>query len=91
MDFDPVKMIVSLGYINGGIEVLNIENINEVENSFFIMTPQLRIMQKDAILCLSIIHDPLHSYIGFITETCFSGINYNKKSTPFAKIKIFRG
>ncbi len=91
MDFDPAKMSVTLGYINGAIEVLNIENISEEGNIFFIMTPQLRIMQKDAILCLSIIPDPLHSYIGFVSETSFSGLNYDKKSNPFAKIKIVRG
>jgi hypothetical protein len=45
MDFDPVKMIVALGYNDGSIEVLNIEKSSE-GSSFYFLVKELRVLQR---------------------------------------------
>lgn len=45
MDFDPLKMIATLGYIDGQIEVNKINQTADNERFYFI-TPELRVKQR---------------------------------------------
>ena len=87
MDFDRAKMIVSLGYAEGSIEVLQIEKSTDGDN-FYYMTKELRVLQRENIVCVSIISDPECPYIAFVTESNFSGMNYERRTGPFAKVKV---
>ncbi len=88
MDYDVEKKIATLGYIDGIVEILKIEFVPENDGNFYIMTPWMRVMQRENINCVSIISDSNCPYIAFVSESNFSGINYEKRSGPFAKIKI---
>lgn len=52
------------------------------------MLPELKVIQKDGIVNLSLNEDPLCPYLGFITEGSLTGLNYEKRSNPFARIKV---
>ena len=45
MDFDNIKMIVSLGYNDGSVEVHKIVKTTDGD-TFFFMTAELRVLQK---------------------------------------------
>lgn len=45
MDFDNKKMIVSLGYNDGSVEVHKIEKTTDGD-TFYFTTPQLRVLLK---------------------------------------------
>lgn len=45
MDFDSVKMVATLGYGDGSVEVHKIEK-NTDEDVFYFMTLELRVLQR---------------------------------------------
>jgi len=55
------------------------------------MNPELRVQQRENVVSVSIMNDSDCPYIAFVTESNFSGVNYEKRSAPFAKIKIEKG
>ena len=87
MDFDTTKMIVTLGYNDGSVEVLKIEKSTDGE-AFYYMTKELRVQQRENIVCVTIMSQPECPYIAFVNESNFSGFNYEKRSSPFAKVKV---
>lgn len=52
------------------------------------MIPELKVVQKEAIVHLSLNEDSDCSYLSFVTEGNFTGLNYEKRSNPFVKIKV---
>ena len=52
------------------------------------MIPELKVAQKDGIINLSLNEDLGFPYLGFVTEGNFTGLNYDKRSNPFVKIKV---
>lgn len=57
MDFDINKMIATLGYIDGSVEILKIEKTVNAE-TFYSLNLELRVQQRENILSLSIISNP---------------------------------
>jgi hypothetical protein len=66
---------------------LRIEKAPEGSN-FYVMNPELRVQQRENVVSVSIMNDSDYPYIAFVTDSNFSGVNYEKRSAPFAKIKI---
>lgn len=79
-------MVVALGYSDGTIEILKIEK--EEERECFIMIPELKVAHRDGIVNLSLINDHQCSYLSYVSEVNFTGLNYESRSNPFSKIKV---
>lgn len=80
-------MISSIGYSDGTIQVLKIEKAID-EKSFYILEPILCVSQKDKVNSVSIIENVNCPYIAYVTESLISGINIERLTNPFAKIKV---
>lgn len=80
-------MICSIGYSDGTIQILKIEKGTD-EKSFFIMEPILCVKQKDQVNSVSIIENVNCPYIAFVTESLVSGINIERLTNSFAKIRV---
>lgn len=80
------KMVAALGYSDGTIEILKIQKAENKE--FFIIIPELKVSHRDGIVNLSLIDDPQYSYLSYVSEANFTGLNYESRSNPFAKIKV---
>lgn len=55
------------------------------------MTPELRVTQRDAVVNLCLDPDPLCYFLAFVIEGNFTGLDYERRSGGFAKIKVERG
>lgn len=55
------------------------------------MIPELKVVQKEGIVHLSLNEESDCSYLSFVTEGNFTGLNYEKRSNPFVKIKVQKG
>jgi hypothetical protein len=80
-------MISSIGYSDGTIQVLKIEKKID-EESFYIMEPLLCVKQKDQVNSVSIIANVDCPYLAYVTESLISGINLERLTNSFAKIRV---
>lgn len=67
-------MVAALGYREGMIEILKIQKVENKE--FFIIIPELKVVHRDGIVNLSLIDDPQCSYLSYVTDGNFTGLNY---------------
>lgn len=67
-------MVAALGYREGMIEILKIQKVENKE--FFIIIPELKVVHRDGIVNLSLIDDPQCSYLSYVTDANFTGLNY---------------